>query len=824
VTLSTDEQESKPEKFTDLGNAWRLTAWGGHVPRPPREKTTFKSVTRTHPCELCGGKDGCSRGADGLLFCRRKSGPIDGYGYMGQSKGDEQFALYRRADDSVLQPAAGPGRHPAPPRAPARDLGPEAERYAKALTPELRAELAADLGLPEAALAALPLLGYRVGDGGGCWTFPEVDGAGRLVGISRRYRDGAKKALHGGRRGLTVPLGWDQGDGPVLLPEGPSDTLALAALGLAAVGRPSNTGGVEYLAELLRDVPHDREVVVLAEYDPKADGSWPGRDGARSTAAKLQDLLGRPIKWAMPPDKAKDARAWVQARKLDPTCADSWSVAGQALLDAVLSQCQAVPAEESQGGPPAAPTRVLEPYRPFPVDALPGVLAEFVRQASQALGCDPAFVALPALAVAASAIGNTRTIRPKRGWTEPAIVWTVLIAESGTLKTPAYKMAVGPLFRAQERLMEEFKQQLAEYEAAQNKGGDEGKDDGDPPEKPSLRRVVCCDTTIEKLAELLQDNPRGILVARDELAAWLGSFARYKGKAGGSDLPNWLEMSQAGTIMVDRKTGERRTLFVPRAAVSVCGGIQPGVLARALTQEHFDAGLAARLLVAMPPKVSKHWSEVEVAPEVEETYQDLVDKLLALDFDVKHKKKVPHALTLSAAAKEAWVKFYECWAEEQAAVDGELSSALAKLEAYAARFALLHHVVGCVGRGENDLVPVARESIEAGMTLCRWFYGEVRRVYDYLHETPAERDTGRLVEFIQGRGGQITARELMRWNCRRYPDTGAAEQALTYLVEAGLGRWVEPQTAMKGGRRIKAVELCMTHDSDDTDPVGRQAA
>jgi Protein of unknown function (DUF3987) len=57
---------------------------------------------------------------------------------------------------------------------------------------------------------------------------------------------------------------------------------------------------------------------------------------------------------------------------------------------------------------------------------------------------------------------------------------------------------------------------------------------------------------------------------------------------------------------VDRKTGERKTLFVPHAAVSLCGSIQPGVLARALSADFLDAGLAARLLMAMPPKVAKY--------------------------------------------------------------------------------------------------------------------------------------------------------------------------------------------------------------------------
>ena len=91
------------------------------------------------------------------------------------------------------------------------------------------------------------------------------------------------------------------------------------------------------------------------------------------------------------------------------------------------------------------------------------------------------------------------------------------------------------------------------------------------------------------MAEVLEDNPRGVLMARDELAAWLGGFARYKGKQGGSDLPHWLETFRAGTIIVDRKTGFPRTILVPQAAVCVMGGIQPAILRRALGTEHRES-------------------------------------------------------------------------------------------------------------------------------------------------------------------------------------------------------------------------------------------
>jgi AAA domain len=296
-------------------------------------------VTRARPCEVCGGTDACSRGKDGLLMCRRREGPQPGFVHLGQAKGDPQWHLYRREDDPELRereqeyqrarkaPGANGKGHAAKPPA---DMGAQARRLAAGLTPDLRAELARALGLPEAALASMPLLGFDPDDfHGRCWTFPEMDADCRVVGLTRRYEDGAKKAAPGGRHGLYIPLAWSDRDGPLYLPEGPSDVLALTALGLPAVGRPSNMAGVKHLADLLKDFPADRPIIVLGEYDPLPDGHWPGRDGAVKTAEGLAAELGRPVGWALPPDRAKDVRAWTAARHLDPTCADSWSAAGE---------------------------------------------------------------------------------------------------------------------------------------------------------------------------------------------------------------------------------------------------------------------------------------------------------------------------------------------------------------------------------------------------------------------------------------------------------------------------------------------------------------
>jgi hypothetical protein len=479
-------------------------------------------------------------------------------------------------------------------------------------------------------------------------------------------------------------------------------------------------------------------------------------------------------------------------------------------------------------GPPAKRVRTLEPYQAFPVEALPSPLGEYVRQSAAALGCDPAYIALPVLSVVSSVIGNTRTIRLKRDWQEPCIVWSVIVGESGTLKSPAYRMAVAYLWKVYKRQLKEHKEAVASYMAkleewkAKKREADknDGLSPGDPPEEPVLRRVACSDTTIEKLAEILEDNPRGTLVARDELSAWLGSFSRYKARGAGSDLPNWLEIFRAGTVVVDRKTGERRRLFVERAAASVTGTIQPGVLAKALSPEFLDSGLAARLLLAMPVAPPKRWSEVEVAQHAEDAYHGTLDRLLALDFAVEGKEKVPHVLRLSTEAKLAWVEFYNSWAREQAAAEGELAAALSKLEAYAARFALIHHVVTCVHLEVDDRREVGIRSIRAGIALCFWFASEARRIYATFSETAEERASRKLLEHIRNQGGRITARQLQRSNCRKYPNSEAAEAALNGLVEAGLGAWEERATSPVGGRPVRRLVLNMTHDKTDTTPDG----
>ena len=79
-------------------------------------------------------------------------------------------------------------------------------------------------------------------------------------------------------------------------------------------------------------------------------------------------------------------------------------------------------------GKPDPPVPAIEPFKPFPTDVFPAPLRRLVEVGSKVIGCDPSFIALPALAVLASCIGNTTRVLLKRGWVEACVIWCAVVA------------------------------------------------------------------------------------------------------------------------------------------------------------------------------------------------------------------------------------------------------------------------------------------------------------------------------------------------------------------------------------------------------------
>jgi len=244
----------------------------------------------------------------------------------------------------------------------------------------------------------------------------------------------------------------------------------------------------------------------------------------------------------------------------------------------------------------------------LPLDALPEEVRQYATAHAEAMCINPAMIVVPALSVLAGAVGNTRQIEVKSNWKESATLWTAVVNPSGALKSPAQEKALIPAFEEESDLKGNWDGKYQEWE------------DGERDSKPIRDRRLVNDITVESFALRHDENPRGLLLYRDELAGWLGSFNQYN--EGDSDLQNWIEFYEGRTIQIDRKSSDRPALYVEDPSVSVTGTIQPDVLEDRMESIHFQSGFAARLLMCEPPEQPRRFNEAGVTHATKKAYRD----------------------------------------------------------------------------------------------------------------------------------------------------------------------------------------------------------
>jgi len=195
--------------------------------------------------------------------------------------------------------------------------------------------------------------------------------------------------------------------------------------------------------------------------------------------------------------------------------------------------------------------------------------------------------------------------------------------------------------------------------------------------------------------------------------------------------------------------------------------------------------LAARLLMCMPPRKKKVWNNTEINDRMKKKLSHIYDHLYALIPIRNH----PVELRLDKHAQCEWERFYNEHAEEQVQLTGALAAVHAKLEAYAARFALIFRFVdGAKSKSMTLPRTVDVRSVKAGITLARWFGQEARRLYAMLQESAAEERLRELAELVRLKGGVVTPRDLQR-SSRSFETAEQTEEVLSELVDAGIGHW-----------------------------------
>lgn len=648
------------------------------------------------------------------------------------------------------------------------------------------------------------------------WEYHDRDS--RLVGIIARRDHESEKVI---RPVSTVPGGgWVAQAMPaprpiynlpnvisadrVVVVEGEKCADALVSLGIAAT---TSSQGAKSADKADWSPLAGKQVVILPDHDEA--GAQYAADVARLAAeagAKSVSLVRLADQWRDCP-AGGDVADYVASFGDVAEPADILAV-----LEAIIAKAE-----------PAAAMLMAEPavedddvaWTPFPTNELPEPIASFVREGAAAIGADESMVALPMLAMLAGAIGNLRRLRIKPDWSIPPVLWTAVVSESGSGKSPSLRIASGftndaqgKAFRRHEEDMAEYEMAMANYELQLKDRAKRGGVAPEKPRKPAARRFVANDTTVEALVPILQNNPRGVVVAVDELAGWFGSHDAYRpGGRGGVDRPKWLSMFDAGPVTVDRKTSG--TVHVPSAAVSITGGVQPSILRSLLTPDAVTSGLVSRFIFTMPPRRRMRWSDEAISFALKAEVTDLFTLLLDGLRDEIIADEGPEELDLDPEAKEEFSRFAEDVYSRQADASGAAAAMLSKLTSTAGRLALVIHVVRQAGREPTLGDRVGVESVRRGIALALWAEREQRRIYSLLLPDrgvdQAADDASRLGHWLANReGGYASDRDIRHGLARFRDDEARAKAAVARLVAEG--RAIR-ETIATGGRPSKIVRV-----------------
>jgi hypothetical protein len=456
-------------------------------------------------------------------------------------------------------------------------------------------------------------------------------------------------------------------------------------------------------------------------------------------------------------------------------------------VDAPPASQAVTPSEQAptpSTGLPEPITNVWDPWERFPVpkfplDTLPAKVRAYVKVSARSTGGDVSACAMAALSVAGAAIDQSFRLKMRRGgnWEVPPLIWVMLFGDPSTKKTPILKSFMWALDKVEASARQQHQREVARWKADGGKKGDDNE-----PEKPT--RYITSDATVEKIADILTRQDRGILLHKDELSGWL---AALDGSKNGREAEKsfWTKAYNGNSHSIDRVL--RGETFVSNLAVPVIGGMQPDEMSK--IPDLTSNGLMQRFMpVVLRPAVKGQ--DVEDQQEAHD-WETLVAYLSSLG---------PHTMLSSPAAMEVFDAFQDqCAAMEQVKVLGsKFTTFVGKLPGMHGALSLILHLID----GLWDEPVTGHAAARAERILSQFIVPHAMAFYEVSGDAGDVEEMRSTASFILASDkDRFTARDFAQ-NSRIMRGLGMWDMAkrLSPLVVNG---WLEEEVG-KGGGGVRA--------------------
>jgi hypothetical protein len=465
-----------------------------------------------------------------------------------------------------------------------------------------------------------------------------------------------------------------------------------------------------------------------------------------------------------------------------------------------------------QEWPEPQPIDDMLPIRGFDPRLLPESLRPYITDAAERMSAPVEMIATPALLALATIIAGKRRIQPKQyddDWLVVPNLWGAIVARPGMKKSPAAKQALRPLDRCVELAWQRHKRERAAYEKKKADYDRHAKarlntamesEPSEPaapplePRAPTPTRYIVNDATPEALHTVLQQNPAGVLLWRDELD---GLFRGLK-RSGREGERSFLLEAWSGDASFTSDRIIRGTQRAERICLSIGGTIQPGTLSAYVREAVHDGadGLLARFqLLVWPDRGECRYVDREPNRAAAQQYHDVFARLDAIKTTREPLRFAPEAQPVFDGWMQALDRLLYAWSDG-AALAAHLSKYPSLMISLAAIFELADWAAH--GRGDPPNV-ISLASAQRATAWCAYLEIHARRVYALGH-AGARAPAAVLADKIEAGdlGPRFTRRDVRRLERSGLKDKTAIDEALAILCERHWLRAVERQQGQPG--------------------------
>lgn len=255
----------------------------------------------------------------------------------------------------------------------------------------------------------------------------------------------------------------------------------------------------------------------------------------------------------------------------------------------------------------------------------------------------------------------------------------------------------------------------------------------DETPKPARRLFKTNETSIQSMTKLQSENPRGLLVFRDEL---IGLLAKWDREDGADERAYFLEGWNGNGSYTDFKIGRGLT-EAPQICISLLGGIQPDKLRRYLhqAQKGNNDGLMQRLQLAVWPDEPESWKLIDTTPNkaARERVFKILSTLAKMDFLENGANQGEFDKRPYYRFDDAAQRVFDVWLTElqTAKIKTEenpmMAEHLGKYRSLMPSLALIFHLIE-VAHGKA-IGAISEKSARLAVDWCAYLESHARRIY-----------------------------------------------------------------------------------------------